>query len=122
MAWGGSDYLFCFDTPTWAGAEASCASFGASLATVDTWEENVALSDTAWGWWANYWFIGMNDRAEEGSWVWADATPAASPFWAWNQPDNWDNEDCAHLLFDWYYWNDISCDAALPYVCEYPAP
>ena len=58
---------------TWQDAEQFCISLGAHLASIRTPEENDAVHnlcgpEPCW--------IGFNDIAEEGTWVWSDGWPA----------------------------------------------
>ena len=64
-------------------------------------------------------WIGGNDLAHEGSWVWVDGTPVSGYVsWAPGEPNNaGNNEDCLQLRGDGY-WNDAKCSRAMPSICE----
>lgn len=69
-------------------------------------------------------WIGGNDIAVEGQWVWADGTPFPAAgsggynVWAPNEPNNAGNsEDCLVFRYD-NYWNDANCGRRYMSVCE----
>ncbi len=81
--YAGHTYWFCRMYLTGADAQAACASFGADLVTISSFEENDFVATTAeliapvgyvtW--------IGLNDLEEEGEWEWYSG--AASDFRNW---------------------------------------
>ena len=65
-------------------------------------------------------FIDGTDVTVEGSFV-SSVTGAALSYtnWGYNQPNNiGDGQDCIEMLGSSGLWNDCSCTAALPTVCE----
>ena len=56
-------------------------------------------------------WIGANDLAVEGKFVWAGTgQPVSYTFWGGANPDNWEEEDCVQLMpSNNGRWNDISC-------------
>ena len=74
-------------------------------------------------WWkcCGYW-IGGNDLAVEGKFVWtSDNSTLGFENWRSGQPkDSNGNEDCLSLCRD-KQWNDDNCDRSLPYICKSPA-
>jgi hypothetical protein len=119
--YGGHCYRFFAETMSWDAARNSCKGHGGDLASIGEAAENAfltALADPGTSSWTCF-----NDQAGEGSWVWADGTPAAFSNWNGGEPNNSGNEDCMHL---YHYpgqpydgrWNDAPCGSAYPYLCE----
>lgn len=70
--------------------------------------------------WQRYW-IGLTDRAREGTFNWVDGQPLALGFWADGQPNNLGESDCVIAETDTYgRWNDAPCDEAHAVICEMP--
>ncbi|MBL8950726.1 MAG: VCBS repeat-containing protein [Myxococcaceae bacterium] len=113
---GGSAYLFCKATPlAWPDAQAKCKSFGGNLVTIESVSENRFMSAGGTG----QWWIGLNDRNVEGSWLWASGESPGYSRWAVMQPDNSMNlEDCVTVHGETLFWNDDQCQVAKPYICE----
>ena len=71
-------------------------------------------------------WLGLNDRATEGTWKWSDGTHIdESKFvythWSDNEPnDHSTGEDCVELLpsASDFKWNDKKCNSLRPFVCE----
>jgi hypothetical protein len=121
FVFGSHVYHLCGGQP-WLEASTTCRSRGMHLVTIDDDAENEAVSSTAAALAAGGWWMGYNDRAEEGTWVWDGPSPTV-PYdsWAPDQPDDGSgNEDCGQLLFFGTFWNDDDCAREFPYVCEYP--
>ena len=62
-----------------------------------------------------YW-IGLNDYAVEGSFVWTDGSAPAYTDWNDREPSNGPNEDCVRLWRE--DWMDTACYRQIPYICE----
>ena len=143
-----SNYVAVAEPKTWADAEAHCQSMGGNLASIhsDAAQANAVLacsdvSDSLRCW------IGLSDRAEEGTFVWSDGTPLDFEHWADGEPNDWspdpddDNYDPANTTPGedavglWHTrdvcqyctqaqeravesWNDFSEDREMPFVCE----
>jgi len=122
----GHCYRLFTDSLTWAAAEADCASFGAgfhlaTLTTLTEVEEVAALTNSDDQW------IGANDLASEGSFLWVTGEPFTwAPYTAPWEPDNPDNsgddEHCVELKGTDAQINDDDCDATNERVCEYTPP
>ena len=68
-------------------------------------------------------WVGANDIATEGTWIWSDGTgvsyPGAYTRWQSGEPnDARQSEDCMGLITSSGLWNDWSCSHALISVCE----
>ncbi|XP_073253699.1 uncharacterized protein [Porites lutea] len=111
----------CYSTShsckNWTEAEKTCQAYSGNLITVRNQEENVYIQHRLNG--AKGW-IGLNDRAIEGTFDWADNQTSNFSYWAKNQPNNFNNEDCVHTLGvrHKFMWNDVSCGTCHNYTCS----
>ena len=69
-----------------------------------------------------YW-IGYNDIASEGSWVWTSGISSSYTAWGAGEPNNDGGiGDCAHLYAPPFSlsgtWNDHPCSNLQSFVCE----
>ena len=95
---------------TWADAEALAVKLGGHLTTVDNQAEQDWLTATFPGPWI---WIGMNDRASEGKWVWSSGTRVRYTNWQEPDPDDWKGfdplgEDAGVLNSETPGWASIS--------------
>ena len=71
----------------------------------------------------NYW-VGLNDIAQEGTWVWSDGTPNDYQNWAPSEPNDYlSNEDCVRTiggLIPNQKFNDAPCANPNRFVCQKP--
>ena len=118
---GSSTYLFCAGSTDWNSANTACRSYGYELITIDDASENTFAVDEgiSRGWTANAWvaWIGLNDQASEGSYVWSSGGGSGYTNWNSGEPNNSGNEDCTEL-YTAYTWNDLPCSYSLQYICE----
>ena len=65
-------------------------------------------------------YIGLDDRAREGTFTWTDGSRVSYTRWHSGEPNNVGigGEDCVQMRIDSRSWNDIPCRDQLPYVCE----
>ncbi|AEA44615.1 T9SS type A sorting domain-containing protein [Fluviicola taffensis] len=138
----------------WTSAAACAVSRGGKLVEINSQQEQdsifryvnlagiVASNTIAWdGGQASYLWIGGNDLASEGNWVWnGDNNGSSIPFWIgtasgapvgglysnWgDEPDNWNQQDALGFAFtDWPLglageWNDIFATDQLYYIIEF---
>ncbi|KAI8486382.1 Sushi, von Willebrand factor type A, EGF and pentraxin, partial [Branchiostoma belcheri] len=117
----GKCYRFSTVRETFNSAQEICGYDGGRLATIEESETNdfilqkirdeLAL-DSVW--------IGLNDRQEEGNYVWSDGMEASTGYTDWypHQPDNYrgPGEDCVEIRPSG--WNDRNCAEKLRFVCE----
>ncbi|XP_067371579.1 C-type lectin domain family 4 member M-like [Channa argus] len=118
-------YFLSNESGSWTKGREDCRKRGADLVVINSAEEQIFLSNfTALGTW---WWIGLTDREEEGTWKWIDGALLTQRYWETKQPDNgigdtmWGEEDCAHIRTQKKTknnWNDLSCDASLHWICE----
>ncbi len=148
-------YEIVRENRNWTSAAACAVSRGGKLAEINSQQEQDSLfyhvnlagitaSNTVAldGGGASYLWIGGNDLASEGNWVWnGDNNGTSIPFWTgtasgspvgglysnWgNEPDNWNGQDGLGFAFtDWPLgiagqWNDVFASDALYYIIEYP--
>ena len=90
----------------------SCNGFHGWLVTVNNEDENIFFNDT-FG--TNFW-IGYNDRAAEGQYVWVHDTGSTYTNWALGEPNNAGGQDCALFSVDGK-WTDEDCTDIHEYVC-----
>ena len=110
---------------SWADAEAYAQTLGGHLATIETLDENNFLFSTfgltvgglsASGK-ASMW-IGLNDAAQEGQYVWSSGSTSAFRNWNSGQPQNhYVDEDYAAILVENFgtagKWHDVVSDKRL---------
>ena len=108
---------------SWSAAEAHCNSLGGNLVTVRSKAMAQHIDATyvrACGSCHPTW-IGLGDRADEGSWVWANEDAVDYTNWWGSEPNNMGGntgEDCASLGVDCIYgydgvddtWADSGCE------------
>ncbi len=119
--YGGSVYMYCTTAATWTVGETACLSYDYDFLAVSDAAENAEINAQAFLRYGGKWWMGYNDVATEGTWVWANGDTATYTNWASGEPNNsGSNEDCAQL--GRYYpattWNDEPCTASFRYICE----
>lgn len=118
--YGGHVYQFCTSAVWWVTARDWCAGVsGYYLVTINDAAENTFLADTAATLRGDGWWIGYNDRSDEGLWIWVHP-PSSYTNWAPGQPSS-STEDCGTLnqMAVRGQWNDEGCTETLPYICEH---
>jgi hypothetical protein len=120
VTYSGHDYVFIPGPNTWEQARINCAATGYYLATVNDGFEQAFLIQTiqqSYGTSSGNWYIGLNDRASEGFFVWVNGT---SSFRNWypGQPNNLNNQDCVNIDAANGLWGDGPCSSLLHYACE----
>ena len=119
---GGNEYRFCANTLNYANASAACQAAGYHLVSIGSAAEDSFVHSNAVAVANVKWWIGLNDIAVEGTFVWTDGTPLIYTNWEPGEPNNAGNEDCGQInrFNPKNTWNDEPCNQALPYVCEKP--
>ncbi|XP_066445591.1 hepatic lectin-like [Eleutherodactylus coqui] len=117
----GSCYYITGVKATWAKTRDSCLKKGADLAVITSKREQAFLGFLSDASSYRFYWIGLHDMDEEGTWTWVDGSNYETSYkrWSDDQPDDWqDGEDCVHLRA-FGEWNDISCDYEGAYgICE----
>ena len=119
----GRCYKLISSYTSWFEAQDTCLAWGGQLVSVGSQQENAfvrGLGDKASC--ADIW-IGYNDLAKDGQWVWADGTAGNYSNWAPGEPNECQDccgspEDVAEMWADGT-WNDICFAQTNPcMVCE----
>ena len=75
---------------------------------------------TEWVGEPNYYWIGLNDRLNEDTFVWESGRPLSAEIakkWRSGEPDDWDDgEDCARIINNTMH--DAQCQAKVWFVCQ----
>ncbi len=114
---GVSVYWFCEGPVNRFAGREFCLDRGADLTSITDLPEDSFVRDNVAG--PRDWFIGLEDLAQEGDYVWSDGSDATYFAWAFGEPNNVDNENCVELaLEDDWAWNDTNCENEQAFVCE----
>lgn len=102
-------------------AGAGCEARGGALASLRTAEEQATAAGVL-GAGSLHW-LGLSDRAAEGSFTWSDGAPVTFTAWQAGEPnDSGAGEDCVMLGYGFTpglsSWNDTICDAELYTLCR----
>lgn len=119
-AFDGATFELCDYPRPWIEAAQFCAARGKALATIDDKKQSKRLYASAKTRDDGPWWIGLSDRATEGTFVWQDGSPATFTYWKKGQPDNDAcHEDCGALKDDADgRWHDTHCGLPRPFVCR----
>lgn len=119
----GGRVAICFPWRSWAAAREDCLARGGDLVSAGDAASWAAVRDAALTvLWQPFW-IGLNDRGDEGSFVWSDGRAVRYTAWSRGEPnDAGRNEDCVQAT-PWTggLWNDLDCRRELAYLCSLPA-
>nr|XP_022336336.1 macrophage mannose receptor 1-like isoform X2 [Crassostrea virginica] len=106
----------------WNAAKTRCHTMGATLASINSREEQNYVMTLIPKYGYGYW-IGLNDLANQMTFFWSDGNPVAYTNWAAREPNNYGkrNEDCVLMLRTSGQWNDAICqNPADGFVCKRP--
>jgi hypothetical protein len=119
---GGHTYAFCPQPSTWNAGSAVCSSGGYHLVAINSGAENNFVFNTANTISNDKWWIGLNDIAQEGTFVWENGSPVTYTNWAPGEPNDSGSEDCGQInrFFPETTWNDEPCGFQLFFICESP--
>jgi hypothetical protein len=109
----------CSTLRAWSAAESACTGSGYTLASITSSGEQNQLEDALGTFTVPYW-IGLNDVAVEGTYVWTPSTALSYTNWRSGEPNNgggYGEEDCVEVE-PAGLWDDQACTDLQPYVCE----
>ncbi len=135
----GSCFRFFGQGKTWDDAEAHCGEFftrygRGHLASIHSADENdfvlqflttsIFIKSNGYD---RIW-LGMNDKAVEGRFVWTDESPFDYNQWGENEPNSLSSEEnCGEFQIgptpswlDVPGWNDVTCTREYSYICKMP--
>jgi len=103
-------------TYTWHDALSACSERGLHLASVHSQLEQ----DFIWGLsYGKHLWIGVNDLASEGNFVWSDGSAVDYTNWRSGQPDGDDSWNCGHMESGYDgEWADYTCSNTYGVVCR----
>jgi hypothetical protein len=102
----------------WNQAQNYARGIGANLATIRSKRE-VDWIDTTFNK-GNFW-IGFNDKKQEGQWEWVSGDTSTFTYWGQGQPDNWATiEHVAEIWSNGQRWNDADETARKVGLIELP--
>ena len=102
----------------WSDARAKCQLHGGDLISITSKEEETRIrsmiSELPSG--KTFW-CGLNDRAEEGKFVWSDGSEYSYKNWRDGEPNDKWGEDCtvSTTAMD---WNDLGCEHKQHFMCK----
>ena len=111
---------------TWGNARDFCNLSGGHLAAFETEAEftvtNFPLLPAISGSDLTRYWIGMNDIATHGSYVWAHNNQPVGNYRPWAPNEPYGNREHCVLITDNVTgeWRDFPCDKKLYFICEYP--
>lgn len=107
-------------TKTWPEAKAFCISKSAHLATIDSQEENGFIANSFVGSVSSSW-IGGNDVAQEGKYVWGNGEKWGYTNWASGYPltgTSYPDWDYAYFSFNGLWLNERPI-LSMSFICEW---
>jgi len=118
---GTATFALCNLPMPYAEAQQLCAARGQTLARIDDEAQARAVHEATMAIKKDKWFIGLDDREEEGKFGWLAKESTGTDFalWARGEPDNAGcNQDCAVIDDDNATWTDTHCLEHRPFVCR----
>jgi len=112
---------YLLSNTTWTASEAEAVGLGGHLVTINDAAENQWVLNTFFPLtgvpYASLW-IGLNDAANEGQFVWASGEPVTFTYWYPGEPNNLGGEDYATIRHPSESaptgsWNDLSDTSGL---------
>ena len=112
-----SAYWYC-PNDSWTDAQMRCATFGANLASVQDFEENLWLAlrtESGADW------IGLNDIGNEGGYTWVDGMPVEYTNWVGGMQPADSDSNCVGTNGEGE-WISFNCLNGRPSFCEASHP
>jgi len=108
-----SMYFLNPDPHSGSSAQAYAQTLGANLISVQSAAENTCIMNelNRLGQSGVIW-IGFNDEAEEGNFVWYDQAPITYTNWAPGEPNNSGGDEGCTQIYPDGLWNDLNCNTA----------
>jgi len=110
----GSQY-YLLDSSTWTDAEAKGVEMGGHLVSIYNLDESVWVWDTFGDFNTRWLWIGLNDTAEEGRFVWSSGAPVTFADWRRGEPTGFTPPEDYVFMLDrrgaWYDARDVSADS-----------
>ena len=113
----GSQFYCSIQDDTWEHAQLVCQNYGGYLATISNAEENWFLSNFLN---VNSAYIGLNDAANEGNFVWDSGEQLSYQNWYPGQPNDYLNDQDYVELLKNGQWNDQYGHKKLEFIMEIP--
>ncbi|XP_053306615.1 pulmonary surfactant-associated protein D-like [Spea bombifrons] len=105
-------------TADYSGAQAACEREGGTLPTPTNSAEDAVIHEITKE--LNiFLFLGINDRKEEGVFMYLDGKKIHYSNWRPNEPNGNTAENCAEIRPHTSGWNDRDCNAKHRVVCEF---
>ncbi|XP_035682837.1 latent-transforming growth factor beta-binding protein 2-like [Branchiostoma floridae] len=115
-------YVLAYQIATFADAEQTCADYGGILATIPDVGTQLFITQLAGN--LDTW-IGLDDRLNEGQFMWSDGTALGAGYsnWSPGEPNDLSTtsaQDCVHLWsLAGFRWDDQPCDRMEHFVCQF---
>jgi hypothetical protein len=94
----GRAYYVSNGTANFATANAAAAATGGYLAAIESAAENTLIRNAMTSLGIVTYYIGLNDLATEGTYVWTNGQPLSYQNWNTGEPNNLGNEDAVQVL------------------------
>ena len=103
---GDHKYYLGRDWISWEKANNAATDLGGYLVTINSADENAWIVNNLGDYkWDSYW-IGYNDRSEEGTFVWSNGSDSTYTNWNGGEPNNSGDEDVVEFNGNNGKWND----------------
>jgi cysteine-rich repeat protein len=106
-------FLYFSKKSSWYDAQTTCSGAGMELATITTG----AINDFVYSMGDSDIWIGFNDLAQDGKYVWQSGRAVTYTKWNFGEPNGSVGENCAELLRGNTLWNDAACADQQTFVC-----